>query len=119
MKLITEDTPVAWVNGQEVTADHLQRWAYDQLESAIKLNKALDAISIQLGKAFTESLQGDDSFFHEMAQHNEIIFVDGEPRAKIAALDAARGDTPKIDRYAPADHKAFILRSLIEKSGKR
>ena len=31
---ITEDTPVAWVNGKEVLADHLQKWAYNQLEIA-------------------------------------------------------------------------------------
>lgn len=58
-----------------------------------KLVAALENISSQLGKAFVESLQGDDTYFHELARNNEIVFTeDGSPRAKIKALDKARRD---------------------------
>jgi hypothetical protein len=52
---------------------------------------ALDNISLQLGRAFTDILQGDYRLIDEMAHHNEIYHDEhGEPKVKIAALINAR-----------------------------
>ncbi len=41
IRIITEDTEIAWVDGKPIVASHLQRWAYNQLSITPELVEIL------------------------------------------------------------------------------
>jgi hypothetical protein len=92
MKQINEYLEVGYCQcGQPLMAEHLSKWAYNQLSAAPDLLEEHKQWAKILGHIFVMGLQKDYEALEIYAKNIKIEFVDGEPSLKSEAIAKAEG----------------------------